>query len=102
MKCECGEEASNFHSKCCNAHFEGVIKNGELQVVCEKCGKYVGTLQKEEDKTKKEKFRKELSKVLSDSIQFKKIDTSNVDDISKYIEETAKYWREESEREETC
>ena len=38
MKCECGEKAEFFHSKCCGAHFEGVIKNGEFQVVCEKCG----------------------------------------------------------------
>ena len=48
MKCECGEEAKFFHSKCCNAHFEGVITSiGEFQIVCEKCGKYVGTLKNE-------------------------------------------------------
>ena len=45
-KCaDCGEEATNFHSKCCNAHFEGVIgKNGVLQIACEECGKFAGTL----------------------------------------------------------
>ena len=43
MKCKhCDNEASFFHSKCCNAHFEGVIKDGELFIVCEKCGKMVG------------------------------------------------------------
>ena len=41
---ECGEKATNFHSKCCGAHMEGVItENGELQVACEVCGKYIGT-----------------------------------------------------------
>jgi len=45
MKCSCGENSKYFHSKCCNSHFEGIIlENGEMQVVCEKCGKYVGTL----------------------------------------------------------
>lgn len=42
---ECGEKATNFHSKCCGAHMEGIVtENGELKVVCESCGKYVGTI----------------------------------------------------------
>ena len=47
-KCDiCGDEPKYFHSKCCKAHFEGIIsRKGELQIVCEKCGKHVGTLQK--------------------------------------------------------
>ena len=45
-KCECGKEATYFHSKCCGSHFEGKIVQGELQVVCEECGKYAGTLKK--------------------------------------------------------
>ena len=50
--CEgCNEEATNFHSKCCNAHFEGILcKGGELQIVCEECGKYAGTLKNKLDK----------------------------------------------------
>ena len=45
IKCsKCEEVATNFHSKCCNAHFEGVITKGEYQIVCEKCGKFVGEL----------------------------------------------------------
>jgi len=44
-KCKCGEEATNFHSKCCNAHFEGVVlDNGDLGIACEKCGKPSGVL----------------------------------------------------------
>jgi len=44
VKCECGKPAAFFHSKCCNAHFEGKVVKGEFQIVCEKCGKYCGTL----------------------------------------------------------
>ncbi len=45
LTCECGEKATNFHSKCCGVHMEGVItEEGELQAVCENCGKYVGTI----------------------------------------------------------
>ena len=46
-KCdECGkDEATNFHSKCCNAHFEGVIsEDGTFHIVCEKCGEYSGMI----------------------------------------------------------
>lgn len=40
---ECGDVASFFHSGCCHAHFEGVVKkDGIWIIVCEKCGKYVG------------------------------------------------------------
>lgn len=41
---ECGEEAVYFHSKCCNAHFEGVIIGQRYFAACEKCGKIVGQL----------------------------------------------------------
>jgi len=47
IKCdECDDgEAEFFHSKCCGAHFEGIItREGEYQIVCETCGEYVGTL----------------------------------------------------------
>jgi hypothetical protein len=40
----CGKPASFFHSKCCNAHFEGVILHGRFVIVCEKCGKFVAYL----------------------------------------------------------
>jgi hypothetical protein len=48
LKCAaCDKPAAFFHSKCCNAHFEGVITpNGEYHVVCEQCGKYAGTLKR--------------------------------------------------------
>lgn len=39
---ECGNDASFFHSKCCGAHFEGIVDNGKPIIVCDKCGKYVG------------------------------------------------------------
>ena len=41
-KCACcGEKAAFFHSKCCNAHFEGVInEDGTWCIVCEECGKF--------------------------------------------------------------
>lgn len=41
---DCGNEAEFFHSKCCNAHFEGVIRDGNLFIACEKCGKISGEL----------------------------------------------------------
>jgi len=44
LRCDCGEEAKFFHSKCCGAHFEGIIKDGEYYIVCEKCWKTVGKL----------------------------------------------------------
>lgn len=41
--CEgCQKEATFFHSRCCNSHFEGVIDNGYRIIVCENCGRYVG------------------------------------------------------------
>jgi hypothetical protein len=43
-KCKCGKQAAYFHSKCCNAHFEGIFEDGDPVIVCEKCGKYVGNL----------------------------------------------------------
>ena len=45
-KCgECGGEAKFFHSRCCNAHFEGVVcKDGRLAIACEVCGKFVAYL----------------------------------------------------------
>ena len=45
QKCDCGEPASFFYSKCCNAHFEGVVtEEGVKEIHCEVCGKYVATL----------------------------------------------------------
>ena len=45
LKCSCRSgEAKFFHSFCCMAHFEGVIDKGEAIMVCEKCGKYVGSI----------------------------------------------------------
>lgn len=47
LKCicrDCQNEASFFHSGCCNAHFEGTVVNGFPSVVCEECGKYIGKL----------------------------------------------------------
>lgn len=44
VKCGCKDckgEAKFFHSKCCIAHFEGVLEGDEVFIVCEKCGKYV-------------------------------------------------------------
>jgi len=41
----CGEKAEFFHSKCCNAHFEGIIQNdGSMHIICENCGKYVAPI----------------------------------------------------------
>jgi hypothetical protein len=43
--CEfCGEPATNFHSRCCNVHFEGVIVDGRFGISCEKCGKFLAWL----------------------------------------------------------
>jgi len=43
IECElCNSKATFFHSRCCNAHFEGVIDDGEYIIVCEKCGEYCG------------------------------------------------------------
>lgn len=40
-KCDCGKSETFFHSRCCSAHFEGVIyENGKWAVVCEKCRKF--------------------------------------------------------------
>lgn len=48
ITCACGKcenKADFFHSKCCNAHFEGVISDdGTHHIICEKCGKYSGML----------------------------------------------------------
>jgi hypothetical protein len=43
-KCDCGEEPSFFHSKCCNAHFEGIVLNGRYLIACEICKKISGEL----------------------------------------------------------
>jgi hypothetical protein len=37
----CGADAKFFHSRCCNAHFEGIIVDGRFGIVCEKCNKFV-------------------------------------------------------------
>lgn len=39
--CEEGE-AEFFHSACCQAHFEGVVKDGKQMIACEECGKVCG------------------------------------------------------------
>mgnify|MGYP001578517030 CR=1 FL=1 len=48
IKCKCskcGKTAQFFHSKCCNAHFEGrITEDGMFQIVCEKCGKFVAPI----------------------------------------------------------
>ena len=48
VKCQnpdCSCKAGFFHSRCCNAHFEGKIKeDGTHYIVCEKCGKFVSNL----------------------------------------------------------
>lgn len=46
QKCACcEEEARFFHSRCCGAHFEGVIlPDGKWAIVCEKCNKFVAYL----------------------------------------------------------
>lgn len=42
---ECGDKATNFHSRCCGAHMEGVVtEKGGFEVACEVCGKYVATV----------------------------------------------------------
>jgi hypothetical protein len=42
-KCDCCEcQATNFHSRCCNAHFEGIFKDNAYYIACEKCGKLSG------------------------------------------------------------
>ena len=46
---KCNGDAMFFHSKCCNAHFEGMIKNGEKIIVCEKCEKYCAALVEEQN-----------------------------------------------------
>ena len=40
---KCSKPAEFFHS-CCNAHFEGVIKQGKCYIACEVCGKIMGEL----------------------------------------------------------
>jgi hypothetical protein len=47
-KCaECGEKATNFHSKCCNSHFEGIITpEGKFVIVCEECGRFCAEIKK--------------------------------------------------------
>jgi len=38
----CQEKAEFFHSRCCQAHFEGRITlDGKYFIECEKCGKFV-------------------------------------------------------------
>jgi len=43
-ECECGGKAVAFHSGCCDAHFDGVVKDDKLFIACEKCGKIQGEL----------------------------------------------------------
>lgn len=43
-KCECGNQAKCFHSNCCQAHFEGIIKNNKQYIACENCGEILGEL----------------------------------------------------------
>jgi hypothetical protein len=43
---KCGKEAEFFHSRCCNAHFEGRLKDGLAWIACEECGKFVAFLRK--------------------------------------------------------
>ena len=38
----CKKEAKFFHSRCCDAHFEGIFDKGYPIIVCENCGKYMG------------------------------------------------------------
>jgi len=47
LKCEvCDQKAEFFHSRCCNAHFEGQIdENGKMFISCEKCGKFAAWLE---------------------------------------------------------
>ena len=41
--CKGKKPVAFFHSKCCMAHFEGVVlKDNELTIACEKCGKFAG------------------------------------------------------------
>jgi len=43
----CGDKTTNFHSKCCNAHFEGAITpDGDFVIVCEKCGRFCAELRR--------------------------------------------------------
>ncbi len=39
--------AAFFHSRCCDAHFEGIIleETQEIAIACEKCGKFVAKIQ---------------------------------------------------------
>lgn len=48
-KCsKCPKTASFFHSRCCNAHFEGnVLTDGTMFITCEKCGSYVARIMDE-------------------------------------------------------
>ena len=48
MKCECGNEAAFFHSKCCNTNFEGKLTDEGPCIVCEECGKFVAYLKVDE------------------------------------------------------
>jgi len=61
---ECGEKATNFHSRCCGAHMEGVVtEKGEMCVACEVCGKYVGTIV---DKKKLEEMTNHIERIVSE------------------------------------
>jgi len=50
-KCACcgSEDVTNFHSKCCNAHFEGLYIKGFPCITCEKCGKFCAFLADEKE-----------------------------------------------------
>ena len=53
--CNCGNKAEFFHSKCCNAHFEGVIKDdGSFNIICEECGKFCGKIERKSKEIIKE------------------------------------------------
>lgn len=69
-KCECGGKATNFHSKCCNEHFEGVVdENGVLSIVCEKCGKFVANLEQGHiDASKSDKHHRARHKFLHERL----------------------------------
>ena len=39
-------EARYFHTSCCNANFKGIIISGRPFVICEKCNKKIGIIEK--------------------------------------------------------
>lgn len=76
---ECGEKATNFHSRCCGVHMEGVItEKGELYVACEACGKYVGTII---DRKKLEDTASHIEHIISE--WYRRTSRSNFDDFEE-------------------